>query len=168
MRNIVSIYLALSLMALFTACKGEQGDIGPIGPPGPGSVKGKSFPIGSNDWVWTAPSWTASVSEPAITDDILSKGGVFVYWQKSAGVWVALPFTHYPNDWYSTTLHAEYSLGSVKFFITDSDRTQPAVPGAQTFKVLVVAGDQFVINDDLDWTNLKAVEERLGLENEYE
>lgn len=167
--NTLLFCLGLSAAALFAACKGEKGDlgdIGPDGPQGPGSVTSKMATIGANDWTWTAPSWTAAKPDTAITTDILNEGGVFVYWEKSAGVWVALPFTHYPNDWYSTTLHAEYSLGSVKFFITDSDRTQPAAPGAQKFKVLVVDGDQLVDNEDVDWTNLKEVEKRLGLQNE--
>ena len=169
MKNVLTICLALSLAALFTACKGDKGDEGPLGPPGPsgpGSVKSKTVTVAATDWAWAAPSWTAAKPDTAITADIVSAGAVFVYWEKSAGVWVALPFTYYPIDWYSTTLLTEHSVGSVKFYITDSDHTEPAAPGAQKFKVVVVAGDQFVINDDLDWTNLKAVEKRLGLENE--
>lgn len=169
MKNMLTICLALSLAALFSACKGDKGDegpLGPAGPSGPGSVKSKSVTIGANEWTWAEPSWTAAKPDTAITADIVNEGAVFVYWEKSAGVWVALPFTHYPNDWYSTTLHTEHSVGSVKFFVTDSDRTQPAAPGAQKFKVVVVAGDQLVGHDDLDWTNLIEVEKRLGLQDE--
>jgi hypothetical protein len=57
-------------------------------------------------------------------------------------------------------------LGSVTFFITDSDRAEPAAPGARKFKVVVVAGDQLADHEDLNWTNLIEVEKRLGLENE--
>lgn len=177
MKNIFFFCLALSLTACFTACKGDKGDPGPAGvagpkgdtgSAGPGSVKGVKYTVSASDWAYEAPSWTAARANTAITPNILDKGGVFVYWEKSAGVWVALPFTHYPTDWYTSTLHAEYYAGGVKFFITDSDLSEPRTPAAHTFKVLVVAGDQRVRNDDMDWTDYAKVLERFDVEFESE
>jgi hypothetical protein len=162
MKSIRIFCLLLSIAAWVTACKGPegpQGEIGPAGPQGAGSVKSQSFTV--SNWVFTSPSWTGTISYAAITADIMSTGGVFVYWKNAAGNWTALPITNYATDWYSTTMQAEHYVGGVKIVKTDSDLTEPLAPGNQEFKVLVMEGQHLVRNADLDWSDYEAVNERL-------
>lgn len=171
MNRLSRLSLFLFALALVSACTkegpaGPEGPTGPQGPAGPGSAKGKTFTIAAANWTYTAPSWSGTISNADITQAIVDQGGVFVYWKKPDGNWVALPFIDYPTDWYSSTLQAEHKVGSVNILITDSELTQPISPGDRTFKVIAVSGDGMVRNPDLNWNNLAEVGQRFGLQSE--
>ncbi len=160
MKNFQIFCILISIATIMSAC-GKEGPVGPAGEPGPqgpGSVKGQTFTV--SNWVFNDPSWIGTIDYPAITQAIVNTGGVFVYWKNDAGNWTALPLTFYATDWYATTLEAEHRVGGVKILKTDSDLTQPVVPGDQTFKVVVMDSEGLARNPDLNWDNFEVVSER--------
>ncbi len=149
------------LLICGAACKGEKGDTGPAGRDGSGAEDALTQTV--RNWTYAAPSWTANILVPDITQAIVDQGAVLVYWKNPANQWAALPVTTYSLDWYTSTLDMTFAVGAVTVRKTDSDLTKPVDPGPQTFKIVTITGEGMVVYDDLDWADYEVVADRLQL-----
>ncbi len=155
MNKKLFITAASVLMLCFTACTkevvGPAGPAGTQGPTGNANVQSSIIPTTTiagyaNSWVsQTSSGITAQVTVlplPTITQDILSKGAVLVYYSNDNSTWFLLPLTlgASPSSNKTFTWTYSYSLNIVKIAVTASDGTDPGNPGVVYFKVVTVAG----------------------------
>lgn len=81
----------MSAIIVMNACKTEKGDVGPIGSTGAKGDTGATGAMGTanvsySDWVnitfgGSGTSYIANISAPKLTQDILDKGDVHIYWK---------------------------------------------------------------------------------------
>lgn len=127
------ILLFTFCIGLFYSCKKE-------GPPGKdGNANVVSSTVTVTNWVYSAPSYVATISYAAITQEIINSGAVLVYVESGTNSYTQLPLTFYQNSSYSTTLEVENFIGGLRIFWTDSDLTQPNTPPSVKFKIVVIA-----------------------------
>lgn len=169
MKNL--IYLAILVLSVSISSCSKEGPIGPAGPQGPQGPTGTTGPAGQdasvpvsttlyvNNWVYSAsaPSYMASISVPAITQNVLDRGIVAAYVSNGSGGWIALPMTWYPTTTYSYTYSCVHALGYLHVHRTDSDGIA-VNPGGQTFKIVVIPPAFRMANPNLNWENYAEIE----------
>ena len=154
-----SLLIVIIIATAFNAC--TKGDTGPEGPTGATGATGnanvntQTFTISS--WTYSSPSYSASVTDYDITQDIVDNGAVMVYVSNGSGGWQPLPLTVYPSSSYSSTYTTVHALYTVAFYKTDSDLTQPADPGTLSFKVVAIAGVAYKKHPNVNWRNYEEV-----------
>jgi hypothetical protein len=115
-----------------------------------------SSSITSPNWVYNAPYLEINFTYGAVTQDIIDKGAVLVY-MKVGTAYNQIPITFYPTNNYSRTYDVSTYVSGVAIYCADSDLTQPTNPGAQTFKVVVIAASQLIKNPNIDLNNYSEV-----------
>lgn len=145
------IILLAALALIFNSCtKPEKGETGAPGTPGNANVH--SYLLNVNNWSYdnTNKYWYVTATSTALTADIVNYGQVNVF-MGSSSVWTQLPITTYPASTYSETVYFVYTLNTITFYVQDSDLTQPANPGAITFKMVVTSSSNHMqrIKEDL-------------------
>jgi hypothetical protein len=113
-------------------------------------------------WTYEDPSYTATISEAKITQEVIDKGAVMCYMSNGSGGWIALPCTLPMDASYSSTYTPVIFVGGVKIWQTDTDMLT-LDPGMKTFKVVVLSEHQMIAHPDLDLTDYESVEEELSL-----
>lgn len=156
--KIIATLIFVLSVALFSGCTKE----GPAGKDGNANVS--STTLTASNWVYSAPSWVATLPYSAITQEIVNSGAVLVY-IKVGESYNQLPLTFYQTDSYSTTIEVSTSPGQVTLFWTDSDLIQPDNPGSQSFKVVAIAAATMIDNPDLDYSSYDEVMSTFGLED---
>lgn len=153
MKKSLVLSIAISLIGLTSCTKKEV-------------VNVVSSSTGSSSWVFDDPSWTLSLSYPAITQDIIDNGAVLVY-LKNGQAYNQLPLTIYQSASYSTSIEVSTFVGGVKIFWTDSDLIEPVNPGYREIKVVVISANGLAKNPSLDLEDYEAVVKAYNLnENE--
>lgn len=101
--KFLGLAIVMAMFILLDACKGEKGDVGPAGPNGSNGANGAIGATGTtgatgatgatgtanvsySDWVnvtfvGSGTSYIANVTAPKLTQDILDKGDVHIYWK---------------------------------------------------------------------------------------
>jgi len=148
------ILLFLLLFSFIVACEKDE-VIGPQGPQGATGVTGPTGATGSNgatgnanvsekiiivsNWAYQLNYWYANVVDSAITQNIVDKGAVIVYYEISPGEWSMLPYSYpYTIDPYEYSFI--YSLNNVFIKRRDLSSATPN-PGTQTFKIVIIVID---------------------------
>ncbi len=102
-KRIFGMLAIVSAVIFMDACKAEKGEVGPIGPTGakgdPGAT-GATGAVGATGTAnviyseWTnvtfagsGTSYIANVAAPKLTQDILDKGDVHVYWKIGSSIY---------------------------------------------------------------------------------
>ena len=125
---------------MFTSCK--KGDTGPAGPAGTNGTNGvaniQTSSVTSTNGSWsydaTEDSYNATISYPAITQEVVDRGTVQVYIGNSSGTsWAALPFAYFDLQY-----SYEYRIGQVLISVVLNNSSALANPGAQVFKIVVI------------------------------
>lgn len=168
------LFLAVAIMTAFASCI-KEGPEGPAGRDGINGINGingtngnanvvsSSVNVTAANWTVSSNTYKVSITYPAITNDIINKGAVLVYQQFDANSY-QLPRTWYPASTYSRTMDYSVYLGGLSVFVSDSDLTLPTNPGAQTFKIVVIASSQLALHPDVDLSNYEQVREAFELE----
>jgi hypothetical protein len=130
--------LMLSLF-LFTACQKNPvpGPVGPAGKQGNANVTDNQYTVNRPYWNWdtVAHAYFQAQTDSAITQSILDKGAVLVYFSIGSSVWQPLPFTANGIEWgYSINL---YGL-NLRYSKTDGSR--PVYPHGLLIKVVCISG----------------------------
>lgn len=153
-RTLLLLLLTASVFCL-TACRsGRDGDPGPQGPKGDAGAAGATGPKG--DTGATGPkgdpgtanviysSWfdvtfaasgtlyTASLPAPPLTQDILDKGDIRVYWRENGRV-ITLPYTEAINGTLYT-VHPRFFVGRIDL------RASYPIPTAQPMRYVIIPG----------------------------
>jgi hypothetical protein len=148
--------LFLSLMTL-TACFKE-------GPKGADGADGNANVIGTNEvvisnWTQTGSVWSAGISVPSITQDIVNTGVVQVF-VKYGSQWWALPDINGNNMTYFG-----YEVGHISLLNSNTDNSTPSHPGSPTFRVVAISSSNIAANPGVDWKDFKQVKEVLELKD---
>lgn len=148
---------------------GQDGSDGQNGQDGNANVTAYSFTAQPGDWFSFGTSgdvgygWAVNYSLSAITQDIVDKGTVLVYWNTGSTI-VALPYS-FPENGYTESYLYGYYTGGLQIDRYDSDQFTTAPTSARTFKIVVIAGSARLANPDLDLNNYAEVMAFYGLKD---
>jgi hypothetical protein len=130
-----------SLVICISSCKketvvGPKGDTGPAGANGNANVKSEGpIVIEPSAWITNSDSlaWTAIIFSEKITQEIVDKGSVEVYFKKD-NVWWSLPYT----DGDATTA-VGLALGKVYLVKSESHGGLPEKPLKADYRMVISA-----------------------------
>lgn len=141
----VTIMLVLSLSIGFISCKkttvgpagpqGEPGQQGATGQQGNANVKSVLF---TSTYTWHADStnklYFYEQHHADISTSVIQNGAVMLYLGDESGTeWRAMPFSYKGLDY-----AYEIELGTVEIIVSASNKTMPAYPGVQKFKMIII------------------------------
>jgi hypothetical protein len=116
---------------------GPQGPAGAQGPEGNANAQTVIFPTTSANWGNSFGNWVVTLSIPQLTQSIIDKGSVTVYWGQNSNS-TSLPFALGPIDYmYYIT------LGQINIQVTQAGSylfSNPATLSPVTFKVEIIPG----------------------------
>ena len=130
--RIFGMLAVISAVIFMDACKAEKGEIGPAGPAGPAGPTGTTGAAGATGSTGTAnviySTWsvinittgssapyTAEVSAPQITQDILDKGVILCFFRNVSTLEVfPLPYSFPTSSTSTQEAYASYTLGKIK------------------------------------------------------
>ncbi len=147
----------LFVTAIFcSSCKkeiaGPKGDTGAPGKDGTLNVSNID-PLVLNETAWVvnkdSTTWTAIIFSDKITQEILDKGMVEVYFKKN-DTWWALPYAEGDE-----TMVVGISLGRVNMSLSDSHGGLPERPSAATYRVVIVSASAAKAAKGLDSKDYK-------------
>ncbi len=113
-------------------------------------------------WTFEDPSYTTTISVPAITQDVFDNGAYMVYMSNNSGGWIALPCTLPMDVTYASTYSPVFFVGGVKIWQTDTDLLT-VDPGPKEFKVVVLTQKQLNAHPNLVLTDYSSVEKEFNL-----
>lgn len=154
--SIPALFLLLTLS--FIACKkGDKGDPGPAGANGNANVIGtNTVTLYSSNWGYDPNNdyYYAQLNVPSITQDVVDRGLVMLYFQENTGVWAAMPIT----------FNNGVSLG---FYITlntiQIDLYKATFPNSvMVFRAVVVPASARQANPNIDWFDYQQVSRLQG------
>jgi len=130
--------ILLSLPVLISCKKPQMGPAGSDGANGTNGVNGNANVISTNtinvsSWTSNGASWSATLTVPEITQEIVNKGMVQVF-VKYGNQWWNLPdMTNKNSTQYG------FELGSVYILNSNNDGSNPVNPGPKIFRVVVAS-----------------------------
>jgi len=151
----------------YNGTNGQNGAPGATGATGNANVHHQNFTVNSWDWISTGTpgqvgyGYTTNLNFSSITQDIIDKGFVLVYFQNNSAD-IALPYTLYHSSYSTSTLYGA-KIGSVSIAVFDSDLYTSIPSGTINFKVVVVSG--MMKRPNIDWNNYNVVKEYFKLHN---
>ena len=119
-----------------------------------------TFTVYNTNWITSNQFQIATIMNSAITQDIVDNGAVLVYLKENSN-WVSLPLTYYGNAAYSTTIRVDHNVGFFKVYRSNSDLSTPGNPGNQTYKCVLISGEQLAQNPNVNLNSYKEVIEVL-------
>jgi hypothetical protein len=169
------LFAFLSCTFLFTSC-GKDGAVGPQGPQGAtgatgatgvtgatgnANVTSTTIDVAATDWRLQGPAgngwYDTRLTVPSITQAVVDRGLVLVYWNIWPGMYISLPTLQSPPNFSdSRQLTPYHYLGGVLIEEVYVDRTRTVRPGAHKFKVVVIPAGLRKI-PKVDWNNYAEV-----------
>lgn len=143
---------------------GANGTNGANGINGNANVYGtNSIPVTSGNWTanTTNTVWTTVLDVPQITQSIIDRGTVSVFWygsSTSASAWIALPVTLS-----GVSIFYAISLGSVVIAYGAPMGFTISNPGGQTYRVVVITPSNKMAHPNTNWNNYEEVKDALHL-----
>ena len=144
----------MAMFILLDACKGEKGDIGPAGPTGTNGANGATGTTGAigatgatgatgtanvsySDWinitfVGSSNNYIVNIPAPKLTQEILDKGDVHVYWKIGSSIYY-LPYSQTLGST-TYTIFQIFTVGNIK--LTSSY----AVSSATAIRYVIIPG----------------------------
>lgn len=152
MKKIIISASVLAALFLNPSCKpkevvGPAGPAGATGTPGTNGTNGKDgkdgnanvigsskFVTTSSDWVNNSGVYSTFYLDSRITQAVVDKGNVLVYYQNISGSWT--PLTHSSGK---NITYYYFSLGAVTISNYNTDYSANTNPGAKTFRVDIIS-----------------------------
>lgn len=133
--------LLLTSGLLFIQCKGPQGDPGPAGPQGQQGVAGPKGDPGTANVIYSpwlnvsfsgsGTSYTGTITAPQITQDVLDKADIRVYWSENGRV-ITLPYSQSISGT-TYTVHQRFYVGRIEllssYSLTTTRMRYVIIPG---------------------------------------
>jgi hypothetical protein len=159
----------LSCTFLLASC-GKDGAVGPQGPQGAtgnANVTSTTINIAATDWTFQGPAgngwYDTRLTVPAITQAVVDKGLVLVYWNIWANEYLSLPTMPSPPNWSDARqLTPFHYLGGVRIEAVTPDHTRAVRPDAAKFKVIVIPAGLHKM-PKVDWNNYAEVAKAFNL-----
>lgn len=114
----------------FQNCQPKDGEVGPAGPAGPQGAKGDpgSANVQYSPWInvsfsGSGTSYTGNLTAPAITQDVLDKADIRVYWKEGGRV-LTLPYAQVLGST-SYSVHQRFYVGRIELVASYALGTQP-------------------------------------------
>ncbi len=142
-----AIYSTLLMVILifsslnFQACQPKDGEPGPAGPAGPAGPQGAKGDPGSanvqySPWIsvsfsGSGSSYTGSITAPAITQAVLDRADIRVYWSEGGRV-ITLPYAQVTGGT-TYTVHQRFFVGRIDLLSSYS-------LGAQQMRYVIIPG----------------------------
>ncbi len=136
--------------------KGADGTNGTNGTNGNANVNGATVTVSANQWAFDNGTYYTVAMYSPITQEIIDKGAVLVYYGDDGSSWDQLPFTYYINSQSSYNFRANHSVGQVTIALTYSDFSQANLP-VLMFKIVVISASQKLEYPNLNWSNYQEV-----------
>jgi hypothetical protein len=164
------LFAFLSMTFLFASCAkdGKDGAVGPQGPAGNANVSSTTINVAATDWVTqgSGPThrwYSAYLSVPSITQAVLDRGLVMVYWNLWTTEYVPLPHLISPPNWSDARQWTPFHyLGGVRIESVHPDHTRSVRPDAAKFKVVVIPAGLRKM-PKVDWNNYAEVAKTFNL-----
>jgi hypothetical protein len=168
------LVLVIALLAMSCSKDGSDGAIGATGATGANGsngtngTNGNANVIGTNTVSVPPSSWTSSagntvwittLSAVAITQTIVDRGTVSVFFQSGSG-WIALPYSN-PQNHYFTNFG--FALGVVQLAISTESGYVLNSPGTNVFRVVVISPSNKMANPSTNWNDYQQVKQALNL-----
>jgi hypothetical protein len=162
------------VVALFAMSCSKDGAVGPAGPAGANGINGingtngnanvigtNTVSVPSSSWTSSGGNtvWTTTLTASAITQTIVDRGMVSVFFQSGSG-WIALPYSNPQNHYF--TVYG-FALGSVQISITTESGYVLTSPGSNVFRIVVISPSNKIANPNIDWKDYNQVKEALHL-----
>lgn len=117
---------------MLNACKGPQGDPGPAGPTGATGAAGPKGDIGTanviySNWInvtftGSGTTYTGTITAPQITQTVLDKADIRVYWNESGRV-LSLPYAQVLGGT-TYSVHQRFYVGKIELIASYAISTQ--------------------------------------------
>ena len=149
---------------------GATGPTGPAGTNGTNGTNGNANVIGTNsvsvppsNWFNSGDntSWSTFLNVPAITQEIVDRGAVSVFFQLNTS-WIALPYSNPQNHYFT---NYGFSLGAVEINISTEFGYILTSPGTNIYRVVVISPSNKIANPNTDWNDYNQVKEALHLQD---
>jgi hypothetical protein len=130
-KTIKTIAIIVFALSIFSCKKAETGPTGATGPQGNANVQTTTQTIQASSWstVTASNQSSTSISIPTITQSIIDKGSVELFYSTDGTSWEKLP----------AYFDYIYTLGEVQIY--DNISTSNSVPTYTVyFKIVVIAG----------------------------
>ena len=153
-----------------TGPAGATGMAGTNGANGTNGTNGNANVIGTNtvsvlpsNWINNggSTSWSTTLTAPAITQAIVDKGTVSVFFQLGTE-WVALPYSNPQNHYFT---NYGFSLGMVEINISTEAGYILTSPGTNIFRVVTISASNKMANPNTNWKDYNQVKEVLHLQD---
>ncbi len=159
--------------------KGDKGDAGVNGTNGTNGTNGNANVIASTTFTlnnWTSNfddginfNYSASASWAGITQAIVDKGVVVVYFDDGSGGWVALPYSYAEDTYSSTTINFSFSVGMVAVEYTGFDDSgsfgASALNGLLAIRIVAISASNREAYPNVNWSNYNEVKAVLNLKD---
>lgn len=175
MKHVLSESCILALLSfLAIGCQG------PTGPQGNANVHASTVAVSSSDWIYTSGQdeygeYHVTFTDNEITQDIVDHGMVLVYISNGSGGWQLMPIVGYTQgtsngltydlEYKYSPVYGAFSVTVWYYILTDPYFWVPVNPGAQTFKIVAVAGLSKASNPNLNWNNYDDVKRALKIQD---
>lgn len=146
-----------------TGANGINGANGANGTNGNANVYGtNSFPVTSGNWTASSANtqWITVLNVPQITQAIVDKGTVSVFWyisNTSGSGWYALPIS-----FGNVSVSYAMTLGQVGIIYASSGGAITN-PSGQTYRVVVISASNKIAHPNTNWNNYEEVKSVLKL-----
>jgi hypothetical protein len=168
MKRVFLALVAIGALFATNSCT-KSGPQGPEGPAGPQGSQGEQGPAGVNtqiigelpvtvdsaSWGLNSPDYSVVFIDSNITPAIVSAGSVEVFKLYMIGgdsTWTNLP----DINGITSTVFNMFDYGLI-IYVQNSDRSVPANPGTQTFRLVVISNTLRLMHPKTNWKNYKEV-----------
>jgi len=163
-KTMLGILLTLSITVgcKKESIKGEKGDIGATGATGSANVISSNTILINNFFYYSSlKEYQASLSLPAITQEVLDKGVVIMYISDGSGTWYPLPYTDG-----TTTLNYQFKLGGFTIIYFNNNGSMPTNPN-NLIKIRVVVIPPAIVkaNPNANWKDYNSTMSLMNLKN---
>ncbi|KAB7731014.1 collagen-like protein [Rudanella paleaurantiibacter] len=146
---------------------GATGLAGPAGPTGPAGPAGPQGPVGTanviySPWVsvnfsGSAAPFTANINAPQITQTVLDRADIRVYWQENGRV-IPLPYAEVVGN-VTYTVHQRFFVGRIEL------RASYPINATQQMRYVIIPGGVSTGGRlaSIDWTDYARVKAALNL-----
>ncbi len=154
------------LIILFNSCK--KNTAGPAGKDGSANVTSTVF--NASSWTYSSPYYYINLNVPELTSSNINSAAVMVYFSKSNGSWIAIPYTQYnlPSNYF---MGFSSTIGNVQVtWFYDSSLSSGSNPNifygvTINLKVVVIPPAMIKLYPNIDLKNYNEVKETFNLKD---
>lgn len=160
MKTKLKMLVWVAVAALSTNCS-KEGPAGPAGPTGNANVIGTNV-VNIDATYWypnsTSTLWTAQLNTSGITQAIIDKGSVQLFFNINGSEWSSIPITVS-----NYSLSYSFGLGYLKVYAQKTDLSTLSNPGNASFRIVVISASNKMSHPNTNWSDYKQVEKALGI-----